>query len=333
MQTTLADVAREAGVSKMTASRALSGKGYASANAKAKVEAAADRLGYRPNPMVRSLMSGVRQRRVEQRGQLLWIDSYPSEDRTPWALLEMLEGAKIRADHLGYLLTLERLDGLVDCSQRALSRRWVNRGVSGVIVGPLLKSGTRLDLPWSDFAFSTLGRSLAEPLLHSAMFHYPHAMRRLLVEAAAGGAQRIGYAHLPELDARAEESALMVMEHYCLRAGIDPALACPSYDNWERENWRQWVKRFQPDLVIGDNVNICDWLRDAGFQIPEDLQFFTLSRRDRSDEIMGIRFPYRDLGSAAVDLVAAQVERNERGIPKRPKTLMLEGDWVSPHFG
>src|ERR671934_688806 len=52
---TLADIAREAGTSASTASRALSGRGYVSAGARARLLAAADRLGYVPNASARTL--------------------------------------------------------------------------------------------------------------------------------------------------------------------------------------------------------------------------------------------------------------------------------------
>jgi LacI family transcriptional regulator len=52
---TLADLAREAGTSRSTASRALNGRGYVSAPARARLLAAADRLGYVPNASARTL--------------------------------------------------------------------------------------------------------------------------------------------------------------------------------------------------------------------------------------------------------------------------------------
>jgi LacI family transcriptional regulator, galactose operon repressor len=52
---TLADIAREAGTSASTASRALSGRGYVSADARKRLLAAADRLGYVPNASARTL--------------------------------------------------------------------------------------------------------------------------------------------------------------------------------------------------------------------------------------------------------------------------------------
>ncbi|TWJ21637.1 LacI family DNA-binding transcriptional regulator [Micromonospora endolithica] len=59
---TLADIARDAGVSVSTASRVLAGTGYASPAARGRVTAAADRLGYVPDVAARALArgSGVR---------------------------------------------------------------------------------------------------------------------------------------------------------------------------------------------------------------------------------------------------------------------------------
>jgi LacI family transcriptional regulator len=52
---TLADLAREAGTSASTASRALSGRGYVSADVRTKLLEAAERLGYVPNLSARTL--------------------------------------------------------------------------------------------------------------------------------------------------------------------------------------------------------------------------------------------------------------------------------------
>jgi LacI family transcriptional regulator len=52
---TLADLARAAGTSASTASRALSGRGYVSAEARDRLLAAADRLGYVPNASAQTL--------------------------------------------------------------------------------------------------------------------------------------------------------------------------------------------------------------------------------------------------------------------------------------
>jgi len=57
-KTTIADVARLAGVSTATAGRVLGGYGYTSEEIRDKVKKSADMLGYRPNLLARSLITG-----------------------------------------------------------------------------------------------------------------------------------------------------------------------------------------------------------------------------------------------------------------------------------
>ncbi|HEY1478673.1 MAG TPA: LacI family DNA-binding transcriptional regulator [Gaiellales bacterium] len=59
MAGTIRDVAREAGVSQATAARALAGYGYVSDTTLRRVRQAATSIGYRPNALARSLVSGA----------------------------------------------------------------------------------------------------------------------------------------------------------------------------------------------------------------------------------------------------------------------------------
>src|ERR1700735_4269452 len=57
---TITDVARLAGVSPGTASKALNGRGGISADTADRVRQAADRLGYQPNALARGFLAGGR---------------------------------------------------------------------------------------------------------------------------------------------------------------------------------------------------------------------------------------------------------------------------------
>ena len=52
---TISDVAKEAGLAVATVSRIMNNRGYISEEARKKVEAAAEKLNYRPNELARSL--------------------------------------------------------------------------------------------------------------------------------------------------------------------------------------------------------------------------------------------------------------------------------------
>lgn len=91
----IADVAKRAGVSKATASRALSGSGYVSAETKHRVLAAARDLGYVPSTSAVSLATG----RTNNVGVIM-----PYTNR--WFFAEVLEGIQAALLALGLDLTL-----------------------------------------------------------------------------------------------------------------------------------------------------------------------------------------------------------------------------------
>lgn len=91
----LEDVARDAGVSITTASRALAGRGRISAATRARVQEAADRLGYVPSAAASALASG----RAQNVGVIVSL-----MDR--WFFATVLDGIADRLAPLGYDLTL-----------------------------------------------------------------------------------------------------------------------------------------------------------------------------------------------------------------------------------
>lgn len=94
----IGDVARLAGVSKATASRALSGGGSVAADTRRRVEAAAARIGYIASPNAASLVTG----RTKNVGVVI-----PFVNR--WFFGEVLEGIERALLEAGYDLTLYNL--------------------------------------------------------------------------------------------------------------------------------------------------------------------------------------------------------------------------------
>lgn len=94
----IADVARLAGVAKATASRALSGRGYVSAETREKVVAAAREIGYVASPNAASLVTG----RTKNVGVII-----PFISR--WFFSEVLESVEQALLEQGYDMTLYNL--------------------------------------------------------------------------------------------------------------------------------------------------------------------------------------------------------------------------------
>jgi DNA-binding LacI/PurR family transcriptional regulator len=118
----IADVARLAGVSKSTASRALSGHGYVSAPTRRKVETAAAEIGYVASSIASSLSTG----HTRNVGIVI-----PFVNR--WFFAEVLEGLESALIEAGYDLTLYRLHDDAEQRQRIFDYFLVRRRVDAVI--------------------------------------------------------------------------------------------------------------------------------------------------------------------------------------------------------
>lgn len=119
---TIGDVARIAGVSRSTASNALSGKRPISAEVKARVHAAVDELGYTPNAGARALATS----QTHVIGLLVQF----LEDEFAPAMLQYMLGVSNVARDEGYdILMVSDTDGA-----RALKRITDSRMVDGVVL-------------------------------------------------------------------------------------------------------------------------------------------------------------------------------------------------------
>ena len=118
----LADVARMAGVSKSTASRALSGAGYVALPTKERVERAAAAIGYVVSSNAASLVTG----QTRNVGVVI-----PFINR--WFFAEVLEGIESTLIGAGYDLTLYRLSSDPEQRRRVFDYFLVRKRVDAVI--------------------------------------------------------------------------------------------------------------------------------------------------------------------------------------------------------
>jgi LacI family transcriptional regulator len=122
---TIDDVARAAGVSRSTTSRALRGDGYVAAAVRDRVVHAADTLGYVPN----AVASSLRTRASRSIGVLV------SDLRDPF-YSELAAGVALQAGIDGYTMVL--LDSRGSAAEElAAARALVGMQVAGVVVTPL----------------------------------------------------------------------------------------------------------------------------------------------------------------------------------------------------
>lgn len=79
---------------------------------------------------------------------------------------------------------------------------------------------------------------------------------------------------------------------------------------------------------MADYNQVPGWLKKLGVGIPADLALAHPALGPDVKEWSGVHMRGALHASHAVDLVTSQLLRNEKGLPREPKTVIIEGRWV-----
>jgi LacI family transcriptional regulator len=329
---TIRDIARKAGVSPMTVSRALRNANV-SAETRDKVQRIANELGYRPNPLVSTLMTYRRAvKPVRLHLCLGYITNFPTRDG--WKNLKMyqefFQGAADEADKHGYRLEEFWLREPGMSSER-LCEILSYRKIGGLLIAPLPVSHGHLNLLWDQFASVTFTYTLARPILHRMVNHQFRSMRTAIRHLRKLGYQRMGLAMPATLDQRVDNlwlgSFLVEQQRFKPRERVPLCLL--SDKDWNEAHFAEWFKKNQPEVVISQQPKIIEWLQNLGKRVPQDVGFVHMNCPDCSGQFAGMYQNGPLIGRAAVDFLVGMLQRNERGIPTVPHTVLIDGTWVN----
>lgn len=333
---TLQDIAREAGVSLMTVSRCLRDNPRHSIETRRRVRETAERLGYIPNPLISTLMAQLRQRQARADGSVIGLLAYyPREalgGSSTWRRLE--SGIRERAAQLGFgcdWFAMESYPG--DRGLGRLRRVFQSRRINALILFPMPGAHYQLPFDPAGFALAALGFSLVSPRIH----HVGHAHYAALHEAVERmhhrGYRRIALALPENFHAQVEHQWLAALAVHPSRAGQSPAefaffsrSNARSDDTGERRRFVAWVRRTKPDLIFG--LHPCDdWWRENLREFEPRIDYAALDLSPDMADLGGIDQMSERIGASAVDMVVAQLHRNETGVPPYQKILHPESLW------
>ncbi len=327
----LQSVARLAGVSPSTVSRALRGHPLLNADTITRIRALAARVGYQANPLISDVMRRVRQRgRLRNLGTIAYLTFHDTADawRQNATYRDFHAGAVRRAADMGF--GLELIWALEPhLTPRRLTGILRSRATAGVIVGPRPTPHTAALLDWSHFSSAVVGVPLQDNTHHRAGSFHVKNMELLLEALAARGYRRPGLALLAVQAGstdRGWQAAWHDQQQRLRPAQRVPILILPSLTE---RSFAAWWRRHRPDVVIGLQDEFVPWLTRLGQRVPDAVAFARLSRPapDTAAAPAGIhQFPDA-IGAAAVDLVINQIFSGERGLPATPRALLIEGRW------
>ena len=333
----LADIAREAGLSRNAVSLALRNDRSIPVSTRERVKGIARRLGYSRNPYVSEIMARHRSHgNAGHQGTFaLFNGNFDPEAfiRHPTIPL-YVAGAKRRANEWGY-----RLDSfwLHDPTMRGERLRNIldSRGICGVLVVGLMNQN-RLPEQFrpvlESFPCVVTGVRTRQPALNFACVDHHILALRAVEKAISLGYRRPGLV----LDRQIED----LIEHRFsagYRVGqqnLPPdARLEPHLDSVEAETafeaFRHWFQRERPDVLLILYNEVRDWLEKLKVRVPEDMGLIQLEWRATHPEIAGMN-QHNDLtGEAAVEMLLALIHQNHSGIPAFPRATLIGPTWVN----
>jgi LacI family transcriptional regulator len=326
---TVRSLARALGLSHTTVADALRGAGRVDPITIGRVRRAARDAGYKRNPLAASVMSGLRRSRGHTfRGVLAALDHF-EPSRPPPILFhrELVVGARERAVELGFELqefivgraglTIPRLDSILQ-----------SRGILGLLLLPSWLVPDWSGLDWSHYAGIYTDYVMERPPLDCICCNHYRSMMSLLATLTARGYRRPGLFIEEGRDERTQHrfaSAFRTFQETHPEIGRVPLLINPTL---RREDFVPWFRRHRPDVVLSHFTEIVGWMESIGARVPQTHGFVSLNILYKKRPCAGLDLQPRILGARAVELLIAQLQRNEWGVPKVPTSTTVPAQWV-----
>lgn len=328
---TQAAIARKAGVTQATVSLALRNHPSVSPTVRNRIVELAESMGYRPDPMLASLVAYRRSlQSASFQGVLAWVTNYPTaEGWSNGQQVGYFKGARQRAEELGYKVE-EIWLGEYRANPERFKQVLLARGIQGLLLAPQMQPKTTIDLDWSQFSAVTFGYTLQSPRLHMVMNHQFRNMTHLIRELHDQGHRRVGIAMPASQDERAENNylaAYLVEQLKLRRADRVQSFVRRRID---RTAFLRWVERNRPEIVVtGLSMaeRMREWLTAAGYEIPGDIGLALPNVPFEGRFFSGIDENPLLVGASAVDSLVGMLHRNERGVPDYTRYILIEGHW------
>ncbi|MFC0681111.1 LacI family DNA-binding transcriptional regulator [Lysobacter korlensis] len=316
---TLKDVARAAGVSQSTTSRALSGEGYVAPAVRERVVAAAEELGYVAHAMARSL------RKQSSRA----VGVLVSDLRNTF-YADLAAGIANRARKHGYVMMLVDNEGFVE-DELSAAKVFVATRAAGVIVTPLSESVPRY-LLGQHIPVVEVDRQFAAGVCDGVIIDNASVARRMTDHLIALGHRKIALL-IDETEWTTGGERFAGYQSALQDAGLpmEPDLLVPA--GWDSKTARKTAidllaRRDHPTAVFAANNLLAEGVwraaSDLGLRVPDDLSIVSFDDAQWMSMVTpGISAIAQDavaLGEAAMDRLLTRIEDPDAP----PRTVVLE---------
>ena len=345
-RTTLADVAKKAGVHVTTVSLALRNHPRLPVATRERIKALAEKLGYRPDPFLQALVA-YRGKTTPRRNPptLAYVTNW--DTRWGWKKVtahpDFFAGAFAKANELGFHLDhfWMREPGLTHVR---LSHILEARGINGMIIASHQREAdVALHFEWEHFSAVKIDYFPHQPKLHNVTNNQCDIVRLAMQNVIALGYRRIGFVMHRGWDHSVDH--LWTAGFLCEQANLAeadriPILLFPEpepIEAWMAESksdvvappnsFARWFKQHRPEVIISKGSFVTPRFADLGLRVPRDVAFVDVFLEATNGQTAGVRQNHDTVGELAVEILAGQLHHNKYGVPDIPTTTYVEGTW------
>jgi len=323
----LGDIAKAVGISRVAVCYALRNQPGVSKATRERVLRAAKKLGYAPDARISSWMQRMREAKSKDLLPIAWLNSKPEKDA--WSKLDYLspyiEGARARALELGYRLEeiWARQPGM---TMRRIAQILYQTGTEGVIVS---QPARHIRLDWTNLAGVSIDGSLLAPGLHRVMSDNAFNLLLALKELKRLGYRRIGICFSEQVDSFSHHACRSTAHYFHATTPKLERVPPLFYEGTTamKEQVMPWVRRVKPDVVVGLDNRLVEWVEASGYRVPEEVGVVHLALDDDVLDWAGVYSNKREIGATAVEWVASLLQNRRFGLPASAMNMLVRGKW------
>lgn len=327
------DIARAMGVSNATVSLALRDSERLSKERREEIQAAARRMGYRPNPAAAELSRHKRNSSERPtHTALAWINAWqPPEKLRAYKQFDYYwQGADVAARKFGYYLEEFRMEGSITPGR--LHRILDARGIRGILLPPQSPHPDWQGFPWEKYSIVRFGRSLRNPQTHVVSSDHVANAMLAFTRMRDAGYRRIGFLTnefaLARQAGHLSEAGFLMAQQMMDESERVPICSITRIPNSGRANAvARWLKEHRVDAVFTDEEEAVAILRKAGVRAPEDIGLVSSNVCDLPISA-GIDQNPLEIGRVAMLMLQSLIADHERGIPAIFRQQLVKGSWV-----
>ncbi len=317
----------------MTVSLALRDSHEVSEEKRKQIQKLAEKMGYRPNPLVSSLISYRRRPNRNDTNVVAIITKFgPPARQSPLFdefYINLWEGIETRAQELGFRLEEFPVLGKPTLSAQALTRVLFTRGIRAVLLFP--GGDLPLGYPHLDWThFCAVACAFHDPGLgvHRVASDHAQAMAIALENIQKLGYSRPGLAMTTQLDPALRYA--ISGRFLSWQQGESATSRVPLINDanlpLKHSVFMQWYSENQPDIVLGLDPRVGAWIDEINRRHSSSVGFVHLSKK-KNEPYAGVNLHTFDVGQASIDALARELYLNRYGLPPMPETILIAGTW------